>query len=236
MEIKDISIEQLTAKDNDYLVLQDPDTGISYKITKSNLLAASVPIIPTYINLPLIETSGTDAIDISGNNRNATYVNCNLNTSGVLLDGSSRISLNSPNNALTALSVGIEFKTSSSFPQGLWEFRASQDLSSGVFTPALIINSSGNLAIYGYPSGSSYSAQSYSDNVWHKSIVAMSNNSIKMFVDKVKILDINANPITAFSGFFSIGSTRSNGNFIGEARKFRVWDFVLSDSQLTELS
>ena len=41
MEIKDITISQTTAKDTDYLVLQDPDSGLTYKITKANLLAGS---------------------------------------------------------------------------------------------------------------------------------------------------------------------------------------------------
>ncbi|MEH1874127.1 hypothetical protein [Nostoc sp.] len=41
MEIKDITISQTTAKDTDYLVLQDPDSGLTYKITKANLLASS---------------------------------------------------------------------------------------------------------------------------------------------------------------------------------------------------
>lgn len=39
MEIKDISVEQITANDSDYLVLQNPTTGIAYKITRANFLA-----------------------------------------------------------------------------------------------------------------------------------------------------------------------------------------------------
>jgi len=39
MEIKDISVEQTIAKEADYLVLQDPNTGIAYKITRANFLA-----------------------------------------------------------------------------------------------------------------------------------------------------------------------------------------------------
>ncbi|MHC5727683.1 MAG: hypothetical protein ACYTXY_26865, partial [Nostoc sp.] len=38
MEIKDIN-EQTIAKDADYLVLQDPVTGIGYKISRGNFLA-----------------------------------------------------------------------------------------------------------------------------------------------------------------------------------------------------
>ena len=38
MEIKD-AVEQTTPKDTDYLIMQDPETGITYKITRANLLA-----------------------------------------------------------------------------------------------------------------------------------------------------------------------------------------------------
>lgn len=37
-QIKDFPIEKTTAEDNDYLVMQNPDTGETYKIKKSNLL------------------------------------------------------------------------------------------------------------------------------------------------------------------------------------------------------
>lgn len=251
IEIKDVSVEQTVAKSTDYLILQDPETGITYKIRKANFLAGIstpvipiIPTIPTYIYLPLIETTGIAAIDISGNTRNATYVNTTLNVNGSILDSNSRISLDTSMDALSILSIGLEFKTASNSNQGLWEFRASQDLSSGVFTPALTMNVSGKLGVYGYPSGSGYVSQmnedgtfhSYNDNVWHKSIVVMSGNSIKIFVDKIKILDIISNPITAFIGFFSIGATRANGNFIGQVKNFRVWNSALSDSQAADLS
>lgn len=241
-QIKDIAITKVIAENSDFLVMQNATTGETYKITKADLLAGftstptPTPALPTYIFLPLLETSGSVAVDTSGNNKNGVYVGASLNANGVILDGSSRISLTNSHNALNSLSIGLEFKTSQNANQGLWEFRASQDLSSGVFTPSLMMNSNGNLAIYGYPSGSSYTSQSFKDNAWHKSIVSMSGSSIKIFIDKVKILDINANPITGFTGFFSIGSTRANGNFAGQLKNFRVWDSLLTDTQSVELS
>ena len=39
MEIKDITVEQTIAEDGDYLILQNPTSGIAYKIKKSNFLA-----------------------------------------------------------------------------------------------------------------------------------------------------------------------------------------------------
>lgn len=225
-QIKQLTV-QTSSDDNDYLILQNPVTGKTYCITKANFLAglsSSSSAISTWCALLLTETSGTTAVDSSGNGRNATYVNCSLSSNGVTLTGNSRISLNSSHGALSVMSIGIDFKTDFSFSQGLWEFRASQDLSSGTFTPALIMNSAGNIGVYGYPSGSGYSSGSFKDNNWHKCIAILSNSNIKIIVDKTKILDVSANPITAFNGFFSIGATRANGNFNGQIKNFRIWN------------
>ncbi|MEH2342527.1 MAG: LamG-like jellyroll fold domain-containing protein [Nostoc sp.] len=222
------------ASNDDYILMVDGN-GELYKIKKIDFL------LNPYINLPLTETTGTAAaVDISGNGRNATYLNVVNDLSGSILDGTSRISLNSSINALSTLTIGLEFKSASNLNQGLWEFRASQDLTSGTYTPSLMMNPSGKLAVYGYPSGSSYASfedtAAYNDNDWHKSIVIMSSSNIKIFVDKAKILDISANPITAFSGFFSIGSTRANGNWIGQLKNYRVWEMVLSEAQAISLT
>lgn len=243
-QIKDVPIEKIAAEDGDYLIMQNPTTGETYKIKKINFLAglssggSSTTLTPdsTFIHLLLTETSGTTASDTSGNNRNATYVNSTLNSSGVTLNGSSRISLNNSHDALSTLNVGLEFKTSVNSDQGLWEFRQSQDLSSGTYTPSLKMNASGNLAVYGYPSGSNYASQSYNDGNWHKSLIIMASGNIKIFVDKTKILDVNANPIYPFTGFFSIGATRANGNFTGQLKNFRVWDSALSEAQWVDFT
>ncbi|MHC5819169.1 MAG: hypothetical protein ACYT04_25650, partial [Nostoc sp.] len=39
MEIKDITIEQTIAEDADYLILQNPTSGLTYRIKKSDFLA-----------------------------------------------------------------------------------------------------------------------------------------------------------------------------------------------------
>ncbi|MEH2467519.1 LamG-like jellyroll fold domain-containing protein [Nostoc sp.] len=226
--------------DSDYVLMIDSD-GMLYQVSKVDFFLSNLPI---YINLPLIETTGTIARDISGNDLNATYINVLNNSDGKVFDGTGRISLNDSINALSILSIEIEFKSSSNSNQGLWEFRASQDLSSGTYTPSLIMSPNGQLSVYGYPSGSGYASRkhldgtfdAYNDGNWHKSIVVMSNNNIKIFVDKVKILDVNANPITPFSGFFSIGSTRANGNWIGQLKNFKVRNIALTDVQAISLS
>lgn len=239
-QIKDFPIKE-DISDDDLILIQDNTNGAYFKTTKASLLAgisssSGLSTIPTYISLPLTETSGNTAVDASGNNRNGTYVNASLNSNGVILDGSSRISLNNSHTALSTLTIGLEFKTNATSNQGLWEFRASQDLSSGIYTPSLIIRSDGAIKIYGYPSGSDYVSQNFNDDSWHKSIVTLSSSNIKIFVDKTKILDISANPITVFTGFFSLGATRANGSFTGQLKNFRVWDFIMSDSQGVEYS
>ncbi|MEH2009994.1 LamG-like jellyroll fold domain-containing protein [Nostoc sp.] len=238
-----------TADASNYVLMLDDENNI-FRITKANLLAglssgssdsgsgSSSGTTPTpdgtFIHLLLNETSGTTANDTSGNSKNASYVSCLLNANGAILDGvSSRISLNAPQDALTSYSVGIEFKTNANTLQGLWEFRASQDLSSGTFTPSLLMNSAGTLYVYGYPSGSPATSNSFNDNTWHKAIALLSNSSIKLYVDKVKVLDVAANPITSFSGFFTIGATKKDGAsiFNGQVKNFRIWDHLLSESE-----
>ncbi|QSJ18748.1 hypothetical protein JYQ62_08305 [Nostoc sp. UHCC 0702] len=230
-QIKQLTVQE-ESDDDDYLILQNPGTGKTYCITKANFLAglSSSSTISTWCSLLLTETTGTAAIDSSGNGRNGTYVNCTLDSTGVIFNGSSRVSLNNSNAALSNFSIGIDFKTSFNFNQGLWEFRASQDLSSGTFTPALTMNSAGNIAVYGYPSSSGYSSQTFKDNNWHKCIAILANGSIKVIVDKIKILDVSANPITVFNGFFSIGATRANGNFNGQLKNFRIWNQDISEA------
>jgi hypothetical protein len=240
-QIKNVSITKTIAEDADLLILQNPTTGETYKITKADFLAGltaqpSTPQIPTYINLPLTETTGNIASDTSGNNRNGIYVNASLTANGAILNGNSRISLANSHPALNPLSVGLQFKTNSNSNQGLWEFRASQDLSSGTYTPALMMNQNGQIAVYGFPSGTGYTTQTYNDNVMHTSIIVMSANVVKVFVDKVKILEANANPITGFEGFFSIGATRANGSFTGQVKNFKVWNLALNDNEATQYS
>jgi len=59
MEIKDISVEQVIAKDSDYLVLQDPTTGIGYKITKANFLQG---LSPATVSIPVNRCTGATAV------------------------------------------------------------------------------------------------------------------------------------------------------------------------------
>jgi hypothetical protein len=66
-QIKDLSITKIVAEDSDFLVMQSPLTGETYKITKANLLATiSPPIITTML---LLHGDGTALIDSSTFNR-----------------------------------------------------------------------------------------------------------------------------------------------------------------------
>ncbi|BAZ70559.1 hypothetical protein NIES4106_53540 [Fischerella sp. NIES-4106] len=241
-QIKDIAILKNVAEDDDLLVMQNPTTGETYKITKADLLAGlatdtaqSASTTSTFLTWLLTETSGVLAKDSSSGSRNGLYVNTTLNDSGVTLDGNGRIVSSLKLTAFNSFAVGLEFKTNTVSNQGLWEFRNSQDLSGGQYAPGLTM-SSGQLNVYGYPSSSGYSSQSFNDNNWHKCITVLSTSNMKLYVDKTKILDVNGNPIQNFDGYFSVGATRSNGNFVGQLRNFRVWEYALSESECISYS
>ncbi|PHM05790.1 hypothetical protein [Nostoc sp. 'Peltigera malacea cyanobiont' DB3992] len=64
MEIKDIPVEQITSKDGDYLILQDLDTGITYKITTANFLArlSSSPTTSASIDLTFLSSGDSQGV------------------------------------------------------------------------------------------------------------------------------------------------------------------------------
>ena len=238
-QIKDLPLLP-ELKDADFLVCQDSADNAYKKITLESLKQyigqPSVPQLPEYLNLPLIETSGNTAFDTSGNNRNASYVNCTLNSEGVVLNGNSRVSLNSSHSALSNFSCLIEISTSGAVDQGIWEFRNTQNLSGGSYAPALIMNSSGNVRVYGWPSGSAFTTEAFNDGTFHKILTVVNPSTIKLFINKEKILDSSANAVQNFEGYFTIGSTRSNGNFTGSAKNFKIWNFELTDEQAIDFT
>lgn len=240
------------AANNDYFIGIDVD-GLLYKITKADLFTGLTSssgsgggntgssgsgntIIPTYINIPMLETSGIVASDSSGNSRHGTYTSLLLSSGGATFNGtSSRMSLNAAFDALPALTVSIDFKTNSNAAGGLWEFRASQDLSSGTYAPALILGSDGKLSLYGYPQSSAGTALSYNNNALHRAVASISNGSVKIFVDGAKVIDQAISPIASFTGFFTVGATRAGGYYSGLAKNFRVYNSLLTEQEISTL-
>lgn len=217
--------------ETDFVVVQSGSNSAAKKISKQNLS------LSTYLKWGLKDTSGNTVIDISNNGRNGTYNNCILNADGVVLNGTNSIIWT--NNSFTQLNplvVKVAFKTNVSKSQGLWEFRDTQNTSGGSYSPALKISSSGKLSIYGYPNGTRDSSLSYHDNQWHLTICAFESNRIRLFVDQVKILDVPGSALQSFTGFLSLGYSKTTNYFSGSLKDFQVWNSTFSDTQGIQFS
>ncbi|MDQ3018248.1 MAG: hypothetical protein M3Q64_00020 [bacterium] len=90
-QIKDISITKTIAENGDFLLMQNPITGETYKITKANLLAAlsngTSGTSTSYPSGMALLLDGGSLIDKSGNNRNASPLGTNSPSSVTGTDG-----------------------------------------------------------------------------------------------------------------------------------------------------
>jgi hypothetical protein len=83
-QIKDIAITKIIAEDSDFLLMQNPTTGETYKITKADLLArANVPVVtdPYFSNVVLLlhgdEVDTSSSIINSGNSNYSVIITNN---------------------------------------------------------------------------------------------------------------------------------------------------------------
>ncbi|MBD2412213.1 hypothetical protein FACHB389_35905 [Nostoc calcicola FACHB-389] len=214
--------------DTDFLIAQT-STG-TFKINKNSIG------LTTYLKWLLTETSGTTAIDSSINNRNGIFSNVSLSANGAILNGSnSLIYANTNLSQLSPLAVRIDIKTTTTQSAGIWEFRNTQDVSGGTYAPGLRMNA-GKIYAYGYPNSSANSSLSYNDNSWHRILAVFDQNRIRLFADKIKIIDISGAALPVFTGYFSIGYGKTLGYFNGQVKNFQVWNSTLTDAQGISLS
>lgn len=215
---------------SDYLIIQQTDGLKKIKLSTFNL--------QDYFRWLFNETTGTVVNDASGNNRLGTYVNCALSADGVTFNGStSRIYSNSSFTQFKPLSVKLSFKSSTPKACGLWEFRGTQDISSGTYNPTLRMDANGKLFVSGYPGTGATSTNSYTNDNWHTALAVIDASRVRLFVDKVKVADTNATLQENFTGYMTLGfSKANNGYFQGMMKDFTVWNRTLSDEQGVELS
>ena len=198
----------------------------------------SVTLKP-WLKWSLSETSGTTAIDSSVNGRNGTYSNCSPSADGTVLSGTNGlIYVNTSTVQLSPVTIKLDFKTTSTVASGLWEFRSTQNISGTDFTPALRMSNTGKLLVYGYPSGTGFTTNSYNDGNWHTALAVIDANRIRLFVDKTKIIDVAAVALQSFTGFYSVGYSKGGGYgfFNGTVKNFQIWNQTLTDIQGVKLS
>jgi hypothetical protein len=191
------------------------------------------------------ETSGTTAVDSSGNNRSGTYA------SGVTLGAASSLSGDSnpaisqegsgkvySNNSFLAASVftfGIRFKSTKT-TLGLVDFAGSQT-TSGSFAPSLYVDGTGKLVFYTYFSGEIRvtSPNAYNDGAWHSVVCQMSSAGMKLFVDGFKVASASNTSTVGFTGYWIAGfSNRVPASFNGNLDEFFVNHTALSETRIQE--
>jgi hypothetical protein len=175
-----------------------------------------------YAYYRLGETSGTQAIDSSVNNRHGTYLNATLGQNSFFADENKCVSLASngmiylPTSMPSPTTYSLEgwFKTTS-LSGSLFGFSSAQQSGGSNFDRELFL-SNGKLKYYVYAGADLLTNPTFNDNQWHCfTVTASPSGGVSLWVDKVLQASSSNGNGQAYTGYWHIGYSVRGGYFNG---------------------
>lgn len=181
-----------------------------------------------YVYLRLNESSGTQAIDSSINNRNCVYEGSVLfqqesslssqpENKSVRFNGSNnRIIVNPSTTGPSVYALECRFKTTS-VSGGLFGFNG------GGYDRDLYLVSGGKLKLYNYSGGEATTPLAYNDNLWHIVTATTNPRGVEIWVDGVLAVSSSNTGTQAYSGNWFAGWGAYGGYFNGLIDEISIW-------------
>jgi hypothetical protein len=222
------------------------NTGSNTLPNSAGLLVSTTQPSGLYAQWHLDESSGTFALDASGNGRNGTIVDNPPYVTGT--DGLA-LSLNGSNQYFyspllpsfpTVLTEELWFKTTeNSGTEDLIDLDHSPTLSAGSIDRLIRMTSTGLVGFYVYSGGAGYSiasASAYNDGNWHRAAATLSPTlGMQLYVDGVQVAAnssvTSADNYTDGGPYIIVGSG-SEGYFNGAIDEVRFSTVALNSQQI----
>jgi hypothetical protein len=197
----------------------------------------------------LQETSGTVIADTSSNGKagtilvgTPTYNQAGLTSragsSSIKFNGNTRILSNSAFvGGVATATIILRFKTTySAGTQCLLDFQ-NFNVGGSNYSPTIFMNSSGKLQLYGYPTSTSFTTNSFNDGNPHTLAITIAGSICSLYVDATLQTSISNYTAQSFNGYWSLGASNpaTNTFFQDYLEEFAVIPTALTSTQIAAI-